>query len=127
MTYKMHELINFPTFFEKVKYLPLSIKTSYKLTILATEIEKHINFYQENFRKILTEYGQKDENGNLVQTDDGQGIKIIEGKIDECNAKVIELRDLDVELPDTKFSIDDFGDIALTPMEVYIIKPFIEE
>ena len=118
MTCKMYSIIDFPSFFEKVKSQPLPFKTSYRLTLLATEIEKHINFYQENFRKILTEYGQKD---------DGQGIKIIEGKIDECNAKVIELRDLDVELPDTKFSIDDFGDIALTPMEVYIIKPFIAE
>ena len=127
MTLKMYSIIDFPSFFEKVKSQPLPFKTSYRLTLLASEIEKHLNFYQENFRKILTEYGQKDENGNLVQTDDGQGIKIIEGKIDECNAKVIELRDLDVELPDTKFSIDDFGDIALTPMEVYIIKPFIEE
>ena len=127
MTLKMYEIVDFPSFFEKVRNQKLSFKTSYRLTILAGEIEKHINFYQENFRNILTEYGQKDENGNLVQTDDGQGIKIIEDKIDECNAKIIELRNLDVELPDIKFSIDDFGDIALTPMEVYIIKPFIAE
>ena len=127
MTLKMYELIDFPTFFEKVKNQPLSFKTSYRLTLLATEIEKHINFYQENFRNLLTTYGQKDENGELVRTEDGQGIKLIEDKITECNTKIVELRELDVELPDIKFDIEEFGDVVLTPIEVYTIKPFIKD
>lgn len=127
MTCKMYSIIDFPSVFEKIKSQPLSIKTSYRLTLLALEIEKHIQFYQQNFHKILQEYGQRNEKGQFVPTEDGQGVKIIDGKFEECNNKLKELRDLDVELPDTKFSIDDFGDIALTPMEVYIIKPFIAE
>jgi hypothetical protein len=123
----MYELIDFPNFFEKVKNQPLSFKTSYRLTLLATEIEKHISFYQENFRNLLLTYGQKDENGELVRTEDGQGIKLIEDKIDECNTKIIELRELDVELPDIKFDIEEFGDVVLAPIEVYTIKPFIKD
>ena len=126
MVCKMHEIIDFPSFFEKVKAQSLPIKTSYRLMLLASEIEKHINFYQESFNNILMEYGQKDEKGNFISTDDGRGIKIIQNKVDECNEKVAELRDLDIELPDITFSIDDFGDIVLTPMEVYIIKHFIK-
>ena len=90
MTCKMYELIDFPNFFEKVKNQPLSFKTSYRLTLLTTEIEKHINFYQDNFRNLLIAYGQKDENGELVRTEDGQGIKLIEDKIDECNTQIVE-------------------------------------
>jgi hypothetical protein len=127
MTLKMYEIIDFPSFFEKVRNQKLSFKTSYRLTILAGEIEKHINFYQENFRNLLNAYGKKDENGNIIPTADGQGIMLIEETIPEFNTKYNELRTLDVELPDVSFGVDEFGDTELTPMEVYMIKPFIKD
>lgn len=127
MTLKMYEIVDFPSFFEKVRNQKLSFKTSYRLTILAGEIEKHINFYQENFRNLLNTYGKKDENGNIMPTADGQGIMLIEETISEFNTKYSELRMLDVELPDVSFGVDEFGDTELTPMEVYTIKPFIKD
>jgi hypothetical protein len=127
MTLKMYEIVDFPSFFEKVRNQKLSFKTSYRLTILAGEIEKHINFYQENFRNLLNTYGKKDENGNIMPTADGQGIMLIEETIPEFNTKYNELRMLDVELPDVSFGVDEFGDTELTPMEVYTIKPFIKD
>lgn len=127
MTLKMYKITDFPTFFEKVRAQKLNFKTSYCLTLLAQEVEKHITFYQENFRNILVEYGQKDENGNLVPTADGQGVMLVQDKIEEAYAKISELRELDVELPDYKFSVDDFGTIELSPQEMLIILPFIEE
>lgn len=127
MILKMYEIIDFPSFFEKVRNQKLSFKTSYRLTILAGEIEKHINFYQENFRNLLNTYGRKDENGNIMPTADGQGIMLVEEMIPEFNTKYNELRMLDVELPDVSFGVDEFGDTELTPMEVYMIKPFIKD
>ena len=127
MILKMYEIVDFPSFFEKVRNQKLSFKTSYRLTILAGEIEKHINFYQENFRNLINTYGKKDENGNIMPTADGQGIMLIEETIPEFNTKYNELRMLDVELPDVSFGVDEFGDTELTPMEVYIIKHFIKD
>ena len=127
MTLKMYEIVDFPSFFEKVRNQKLSFKTSYRLTILVGEIEKHINFYQESFRNLLNTYGKKDENGNIMPTADGQGIMLIEETIPEFNTKYNELRMLDVELPDVSFGVDEFGDTELTPMEVYTIKPFIKD
>ena len=46
--------------------------------------------------------------------------------MNEAYAKLAELRDLDVELPDTKFSPDDFDNIEMSPEEMIIIMPFIE-
>ena len=127
MILKMYEIVDFPSFFEKIRNQKLSFKTSYRLTILAGEIEKHINFYQESFRNLLDTYGKKDENGNIIPTADGQGIMLIEETIPEFNTKYNELRMLDVELPDVSFGVDEFGGTELTPMEVYIIKPFIKD
>ena len=126
MTLKMYQLVDFPVFFEKVKSQKLPFKTSYRMTLLATEIQKHIDFYQEKFRDLLMNYSKKDEGGNPIPTADGQGVLLAEETMDEAYAKLAELRDLDVELPDTKFSVDDFGDIELSPEEMVVVMPFIE-
>lgn len=127
MTLKMYQLIDFPIFFEKVKSQKLPFKTSYRLTLLTQEIQKHIDFYQEKFRELITEYSRKDENGNPFPNEDGTGIMLEEATMNEAYAKLNELRELEVELPNTKFSPEDFGMIELTPMEMNIILPFIEE
>ena len=126
MKLKMYEITEFSTFFTKVKTQPLPFKTSYRLTLLSQEIDKHVSFYQENFRNILQGYGRKDENGNLIPTEDGQGIKLIEETMQEAYAKLTELRELEVELPDVKFSIEDFEKVELSPSEMLVIMPFIE-
>ena len=126
MTLKMYQLTDFPLFYEKVKSQKLPFKTSYRVALLANEAQKHINFYQESFRNLLMEYSKKDEEGNPVPTEDGQGVLLKEETMGEAYEKLAELRELDVELPDTKFSVDDFGNIELSPEEMVIIMPFIE-
>lgn len=127
MTLKMYQILDFPSFFTKIKSLKLPFKTSYKLTLLAQEIEKHTAFYQEKFRETLMEYGKKDEQGNLIPTDDGQGICLIEETMDEAYARLTELRALEVELPDTTFSVEDFENVEMSPQEMLIIMPFIKD
>lgn len=127
MTLKMYQLTGFPDFYNKIKSQKLPFKTSYRLALLAQETEKHVSFYQENFRNLLLEYSKKDENGNPMPTSDGQGVLLKEETMEEAYTKLNELRDLDAELPDTKFSPDDFGGIELSPEEMMVIMPFIEE
>jgi hypothetical protein len=127
MKLKMYEILDFPTFFTKVKSQKLPFKISYRLTLLTQEIEKHINYYQEQLRELLDEYGMKDENGNLVPTADGQGIRLIEETMNEAYIKISELRELEVELPDYTFDADDFNNIELSPEEMFVIVPFIKD
>ena len=126
MTLKMYQITDLPSFLEKVNAQKLPFKTSYKIALLMQEVEKHINFYQEQFRNLLTEYGKKDENGNLMPTEDGQGVLLAEETMTEAYTKLAELRELDVELSDTTFSPDDFDKVELTPEEMISIMPFIE-
>jgi hypothetical protein len=126
MQIKMHQILDFPNFYELVKNQKITFKTSYRLAMLAAEVEKQHNFYTEQFRTLLDQYGQKDAEGNLIPTDDGQGVKLVQETMEECFAKVNELRDLDITLPDCYFNLDDFDGIELTPTEVNAIIPFIK-
>ena len=127
MILQMYQILEFPNFFEKVKNKKISFKTSYKLAMLAREIEPHHNFYTEQFSKIIVDYSKKDSNGNPVPTPDGQGVVLQDGLTDECYSKVNDLRNLEVPLSDTTFSIEDFANLELSPLEVNAIIPFIKE
>jgi hypothetical protein len=125
MQIKISNILEFPSFFEKVKVQKIPFKTSYKLVTLAREIEKHYNFYLEEFNKLVNEYGETDENGNLVPITNGNGVRILPGKLMECQIKLEELRSLEVDLPDVTFLPEEFESIELSPMEVNAIIPFI--
>ena len=94
--------------------------------MLATEIEKQYNFYTEQIGRLLEQYGEKDKEGKLIHTEDGQGIKLAPDMVEECSVKLDELKDIDITLPDYYFSLDEFDGIELTPTEVNAIIPFIK-
>lgn len=127
MTTKINEISNFPAVFTKLKALSLPFKTAYRLTLLAKEIEKHTEFYRDTFSALINKYGKRDEHGALMPTSDGKGVLVQDGKMDELTQKMNELDNLDVELPDIYFGLDDFGDIELSPEEMVPIIPFIKE
>ena len=126
MTLKMYQVTELTPIFDKMRSSKLPFKTSYRITLLMLEVEKHVNFYQESFRNLLTEYGKKDENGNIMPTEDGQGVLLVEETMQEAYQKLGELRELDVELPNYKFDLDAFGDIEISPQEMLVLMPFIE-
>ena len=127
MTLKMIDISNFGLFFNEVKNAKLPFKVLYKLHTLTKAIEEKSEFYREKFQEILHEYGELDSNGNLVPTENGTGVKIKPGVEQDCMNKVIELQNLEIELPDVSFDIEEFGDIELTIEIFNIIKPFLKD
>ena len=127
MQLKMQEILGFAEFYEAIKTQKISMKTAYRLAQLANAIENELKFYREKVRAIIAEYGEKDKNGNPVSTENGEGIKLIAGKENECPLAMRELQELEVTLPDIKFNIEDFGDAELSASAIGVVLPFIEE
>jgi hypothetical protein len=127
MKLKMLNIINFNIFYEEIKTNKLPFKMAYKLSNLTKAIETNLQFYQEKIQEILREYGELDENGDLVPTDDGKGVKVKPGTEIACMTEINELQNVEIELPDIKFTIEEFDNIEL-PLEVFqIIMPFIQD
>lgn len=127
MTIRMYEIINFNYFYNEIKTAKLPFKVLFKLSSLAKAIDEKTEFYREKIQEILHEYGEHDEQGNLIPTEDGNGIKLIPGSEAECSAKVNELQMIDVELPNISFTIEEFDGIEMT-MEIFnLIRPFVIE
>ena len=127
MNIKISQLLNFSNFYTIAQSAKFPLKTTYKLSKLAAAIDIELDFYRQKLREILLEFGQLDDQGNLIPTEDGQGYKIKPGAEADCFAKVRELENIEAILPDITFSIDEFGDLQLTPIELAAAMPFITD
>lgn len=127
MQLKMQELLGFTSFHESIKDKKIPIKTAYKLAKLSSAVEKEIVFYQEKLRTIIMECAELDNQGIPIQTEDGQGIKIQKGKEEDCAAAIMELQEIEVNLPDITFTLEEFSNLELTFVELEYALPFITE
>lgn len=123
---KMYEILELPKFYESIKDIKLPLKTTYKFTKLLKHAEEELAFYQTKFAEVIEEYGVK-ENGQYKLSSDGASVIIVPGKESECNEKIYELRNLEISIPDIKFSIDELGTLDISISELTCLLPLIED
>ena len=105
----------------------LPLKGAYKINKIRKAVEKEAEFYSEKFQQILKDYAKKDEEGNLIFSEDGNQIMIQDDKIIECNKALEELQALEVEIENYNFTIEDLGEgIECTPDQLSALMPFME-
>lgn len=127
MTIKMYQVLEFQSFYEKIKDKKMSIKTTYKFSKLLSKLESEFSFYQSEFQKILNNYGEKEENGNFVLTDDGQGVKIKSNCMFDCQKEIKELHNIEINIDDISFTLEELESLEITMGEMNILMPFIKE
>lgn len=127
MQLKMQDIVNFTSFYEAVKSEKISMKTAYRLAQLMNAIEKELQFYRDKIKEILSTYGEKDEQGNPVPTENGEGFKLRPGTDLECFNAMHELQEIEVDLPDIKFSLEDFGNAEISTSAIAAALPFIKD
>lgn len=124
---KLIELYNAEKIYDKFSSrTDLPIKTTYKVLKFFEVVEKEANFYRDEIIKILNQYAERDDEGKIIATDGGQNIKIKEDCIAECEQKMQELANLEVDKPSVTFTLDELPD-GLTVQELSYLMPFIEE
>ncbi len=121
-------ILNFPNLYTGLKNQKLPIKTAYKFHKLAAAITKELDYYYSELQKIIKQYAVVDEEtGQPVQTEDGLGIRIQPDKNDECVARLQELQELDVTLPDITFTLEELEPLNLTIDDFDGLSAFITE
>lgn len=104
----------------------LPLKVAYKLNKLKKAVETEGEFYSNKFQEIVDTYAKKDENGEIVFSEDGNQIMIQDGKVEECNQALADLQELTVEIDNCNLTIEDFGeDVQCTPEDLEALMPFL--
>lgn len=110
----------------KDKKMP--IKTAFKFNNLETLIQGHYEFYIEKLNEIIYEYGEKDSENNLIMTEDQTGYKIQKGFEIECQEKINELSNLEIELPNSvSFTLEELENLKVNLYEIQSLSKLIIE
>ena len=105
----------------------LPLKGAYKLNKIKKAIEKENEFYIEKFQEIVDTYAKKDDDGNLVYSEDGSQIMIKDGMVEECNKALADLQELEIEIENYNLTLDDLGEnLECTTEELEALMPFME-
>ena len=91
----------------------------------ATELQKFLEEYQTEEKKLVDKYFDKDEEGNLIQVENG-GYKLKDGVAKEYEADRKTLNNFEVEVKIYKLSFDDIKDVKIKPILISTIDYMIE-
>ena len=104
----------------------LPIQVAYNLFKIFARAHDELKFYQEKFKEILKQYGEKDDKGELVFLEN-DSISIQKDKIDECQKEILDLQNLEIEMPDYTISLKSLDSIKISLNEISTLMPFICE
>lgn len=102
-----------------------SIYTQYKILKILGVIEQEYNIYQKQILQLL-EYVEKDENNNLIMNDNSGYLVKSEYK-EQCNKILQDINAIQIQIPDTYFSLEELQELELSLSELNLLMPFIKE
>lgn len=123
---KLVDVINFRDIYGALYDKQMPIKVAYKLSKLAHKAETESKFYHDKLQEIVDTYVEKDENGQLVYTEDKSAMKIIAGKEEECSKAMTDLQSIEVDI-EPCFTIDELDGLELSPLQMQTLYSFIIE
>lgn len=100
----------------------LPIKPAYWFGKLAKEIRKELLEFDENRMNLVKKYASRDEHNELVIEEN----KYKFNDISLFNSAFKELADTEIEIDFTPISLDQLGDVKISPMVMMGLEKFIE-
>jgi hypothetical protein len=114
----------FKTAFQTLMKSQLPIKTTFALKKLTIKLESELKLFEETRESIVKEFGEKDEQGNLKQNENGM-VNLDLSKASEWQPKIQELLALETEVQ--SFELSDLGDkLELSTAELFALGDLIK-
>lgn len=122
---KIVELLNAKNAFDLNCKFDGDMQLALKVVKFVKTVETEANFYQEKYSEILTKYAEKDDEGKILQTENG--VKINKDKVNDFNKEIVKLDNVDVEKPNVEFTVEELNKCDLTGNGLYALYPFIKD
>ena len=127
MKISMEKVLDLKALYETICKQSMPIKLSYKFSKLYTPILSEADFFSKEMNKIVDEYAEKDESGRIQPTQDGKGVQIKSGCMQKVQEKITELNEIEVDVGDIQFTLEELSGLELSLEQVNLLMPFINE
>ncbi len=125
ITMKITDILNVVPTLQEMANKRFPGATSFKIARLMRELDKEIQLFDKQRAEIAQEFGEKDASGQLVFTEEGN-VKIIESKIEECNAKLESIFNTEIEINADKLSYSSIESADFTPSQALALEPIVD-
>jgi len=123
---KLVDLVNSAEALKVLGDKPLRGKLAYKVGKVIQAVSNELELYDKARRELLNKYCEKDENGEIIVSVDGN-VQIMKDNIPDYNKEIAILNDTQIELNAVTLDLDDFEDIEMTPKEMVQIDWIIKK
>ena len=122
----LNDILNATETFQTIMQQSFKGSLAFKIARLARELNKEMDTFNEQRRKLLEKYCVRDEDGNLKQLENGN-VQVIPEKISEFNEEFNSLLATEVEINADKLPMDQIDNFDITPQQMLNIEMFFEE
>ena len=122
---KLETLINSTEGLKGLSQKKLKARTAYAVGKILKAADAEMTSFNETRMELIKKYGEKDENGELVQDDKGN-VRVSQESIEDFSSELKGLLDTEIEIAGNKIKMDDLGDVEFTPQEMAQLEEFIE-
>lgn len=127
MNIKLSQIIRLEDVLIKLSSEQFPVKVAYKIMKLMEEFDTHKEFYSKEFRKLLDTYAEKNDKGEIEQTEEG-GVRISNDKMEEFQNEFSKLSDFEITIRDDYLlSFEEIENISLTPQQLSALEKFFVE
>ena len=125
ITVKIADLLNSTDVLQKLAQKDFKAKLAWSIARLLRTAEEEIKNFNETRMNLITKYGEKDDNGELI-TDDNGNCKIVPESIVNFSNELEDLLQTEVEINANKIDIEQIENLDFTPSEISVLEPFID-
>lgn len=126
MKIRMYQVFSIINIYKRVKELKAPARVAYKFTKLCASLDRESKFYDTELNKIIQEYSEKNEDGSVKSSENG-GVQIKEGQLETAQKEIDNLWNLEVDVPDIYFGIEELDGLELSIEDFNAMLPFIKE
>lgn len=123
----LKDLLDSAEVLRKLSQKQLKGKTAYNVARVLREVESEFNLFNETRQKIVQQYGEKDENGELKINTTTNEYVFSEENLKTITDEINNILGSTVNLNANKIGLDEIENVDFTPAEMMLIQSYIEE
>lgn len=124
---KLNEVVELYSNMRDLATKEMKASLAFKFSRIIKSLENEIQNFEEQRQKLIDQYGEKDENGEVISQEDGS-IKIQKDREEEMIKEYQDLMNTELDLTFTKVTIDELDTIdGITPEKLIKLDSIIEE
>jgi len=119
------ELLNATEALQNLAKKELKARLALSISRILKNAEGEIQNFNDTRMNLIKKYGEKDENGELITTEDGN-CKIPEEGTKEFSNELNSLLEETIEINANKMTLEQLENLDFTPKDMVMLEPFIE-